>query len=151
MSIKCDNCDRDHEVGDKCAEETIDVQCDSKGVVPQPKKAVETIWIDWDTEQTGFVVPTIANLIYKIGMVVVILSIIAACCFAIGAAFISSVSLRIWAVVVVFLMMVAGLLTMGFGKALEYLAEIAFNTRKIMGFSKALDCLNEISLNTRKK
>ena len=112
MIIKCDKCGRNYEVGKGCVDETIECQCGAKIVVSLPEE---------------FAVPAIAKWIYGIGQVIVAFGFGFTACFVVRGLYES----KGWFYTAVLSGSVSlgGLIIMGFGKALEYLAEIAFNTR----------------------
>jgi len=117
MNIKCAKCGQSYEVGAECFGKTVECQCGAKISVPKPTTATEK-----------FVAPKIAKWIYEAGKVLVAAGIVFTI-FGIVGVCADGAKKLIYPVVFIG-GAIFGVFVMGCGKALEYLAEIAFNTRK---------------------
>ena len=147
MNIRCEKCGQVYEVGPEYAGQRVECQCGAKMIVPA-KKADREMDVKFkiggqtyrpdDIERAvrkskngtaeAFRVPKIAKWIYGTGQIMVaagivftIFGIIAVC--ADGAR-------KLFYPITFIAVMLSGIFVMGTGKALEYLAEIAYNTRQ---------------------
>ena len=118
MNIKCAKCGQIYEVGSECFGKTVECQCGAKISVPKLKIGAP--------EQ--FVVPKIAKWFYEIGKLVVALGIVMTVFAIIGVC--ADGAKKLVYLPLTASAIIPGVLMMGGGKALEYLAEIAFNTRR---------------------
>ena len=86
-----------------------------------------------ESQAKTFVVPALAKWIYGIGVVILIFGVLGILAIGIATLFGKSGNLRVsgilFTLVQGIMIITPGLLLMGCGRVLDYLAEIAFNTR----------------------
>lgn len=115
MNVRCEKCGQTYDADPELAEKTVQCQCGENIFVPEIKKE-------------PFVVPKAAKWIYEIGKVIVALGIIFTI-FGIIAVCADGAQ-KLFYPIICAIGTIGGVFMMGTGKTLEYLAEIAFNTRK---------------------
>jgi len=120
MKIQCEKCGRQYEVEESYTGRYVECECGHKWQLPKN-----------EAKHPQFVRPGIAICIDMIGLVIIILGIID---FVLGIAICidegKNLLLPVLCIFVSIFVIISGVFIGGFGAALNYLAEIAYNTRK---------------------
>ena len=147
MNIKCKKCGLVYDLGPEYGGKKVQCQCGAEMIVPEiktpsslnvkfkndgrsypPRASEKSVSKTVDGNADVFTVPKIAKWTYEIGKVVVALGIVFTIFGIIGVCADGAKNFPV--LVTILVGTIFGVLLMGFGKALDYLAEIAFNTRK---------------------